>query len=76
MYTVMGDQIVYENIRLGCTKEEGDEEQVFLAFTDVDNEKTHLVPLAVNKANDYIQLIQKVTAGAQIIQATAGDMPK
>lgn len=76
MYTKMGDQIVYENMRLGVTKEEGEEDRVFLAFTDEDNEETHLFPLAISKVEDYIGLVRQAVAGKKIEIATPGDMPR
>lgn len=74
MVTRMGDQLLYENLRLGVTKEEGDNERIFLAFTDTDNEETHLFPINLNKVEQYVNLIRQTAAGQKIEIAT--ELPK
>lgn len=73
MLTKIGDQNVYDNLKMGVSRQEGDNDQIYLAFTDVDNEETHLFPVKLTKVNDYIQLIQKAAANQKIEIAT--EMP-
>lgn len=74
MVTQIGDQLVYDNLKMGVSKQEGEDDRIYLAFTDADNEKTHLFPVGINKVNDYIQLIQATAAGQKIEIAT--EMPQ
>lgn len=70
MITKIGEQLVYENLKMGVSREEGEDDRIFLAFTDVDNEETHLFPVALSKVEDYIGLIRQAAAGKKIEIAT------
>lgn len=76
MVTQVGDQTILDNLKMGAVKNNEDPSIVYMAFTDVDNERTYLVPIAAAKIDQYFQLIKQTAAGQQIEVAGADQMPK
>lgn len=76
MVTKIGDQILLDNLKLGAINNPDDPETVYMAFTDVDNEETYTVPIAVNKLDQYFTLLKQTAAGQRIEVAGADQMPR
>lgn len=69
MVTKQGNLLIYDNLKLGWTKMEGDE-RIYAAFTDTDNEETHLFGLEPNKFEQFVNLGRQTLAEQKIEIAT------
>lgn len=70
MVTRAGEQLFYENVKLGWAKNEEDSTTIMLAVTDVDNEEVHLFPISVERFEQFISLGRQTVAGKKIEVAT------
>jgi hypothetical protein len=66
----MGDQIVYDNFKMGAANNEGDPDTIYMVFTDEDNEKIHMFPIALTKVEQYFNLVRQTASGQKIEVAT------
>lgn len=68
MYTKIGEQIFYEDVSLGAAKNSNDPrgETIYLTFSDGDNNEIHLVPIALDRLEQYFNLVRQTAAGQQI----------
>lgn len=76
MVTYVGDHIILDNIKLGASPNEAEPGEVYLGFTDIDNEKTYLVPISIAKIDQYFNLVKQTAARVSIEVAGADQMPK
>ena len=74
MVTELGDQRIYDNLKLGAAKNEADPDSIYLVFTDVDNEVIHMIPIALSKVEQYFNLVRQTAAGQKVEIAT--QMPR
>lgn len=75
MVTYAGDLIYLDNLVIGCMKNENDPGTIYLAFTDNDNEKTYLIPVALEKVETYFEHVRASIAKMKIVVAGADEMP-
>lgn len=76
MKTIIGEQIVYDNFTMGAVKNPEDNEQVYIVFTDKDNEQVHMFTVAIDKLEQFFQLIRQTAAGQKIEVVGADRMPR
>jgi hypothetical protein len=76
MVTRVGDRLVYDNIKMGAAKNEAEPEEIYLIFTDKDNEEMHMVPVSISKLEQYFNLVRQTAAGQKIEIASASDLPR
>lgn len=72
----MGEQLVYHNTKIGAAKNEEVDDEVYLTFTDVDNEEIHLVPIKIDRIEQYFNLVRQTAAGQAIEIVGPGGMPR
>jgi hypothetical protein len=75
MVTRLGDMIILDNLKLGVSKDETDDSRVYLGFTDIDNQRTYLIPIKKMRVDEYFQLVKSEIAKMDISIAGANDMP-
>lgn len=76
MVTRVGDHIILDNLKLGASPNEADPTTVYMGFTDVDNEETYLVPIAITKIDQYFQLVKQTAARVEVEIVPASQMPR
>lgn len=76
MKAIIGNQIIYDNFSMGCAKNEEDDSQIYLAFTDNDNEEIHMFTVGINKLEQFFNLVRQTAAGQAIEVVGADKMPK
>lgn len=76
MKTIIGEQIIYDNFGMGAAKNEEDEETIYLAFTDKDNEEVHMFKVAISNLEQYFTLVKQTAAGQKIEVVGADRMPR
>lgn len=75
MKTVIGEQIIYDHFSMGCANNEEDDSQIYLVFTDKDNEEVHMFAIALDKVDQYCALVKQTAAGQKIEIVPASAMP-
>lgn len=75
MVTRLGDHIIYDNLKMGATIMEGEDDKVYLAFTDVDNDETHFFPVALTKVEQYLNLVRQTAMKQKVEIVGADQMP-
>jgi hypothetical protein len=80
MVTRQGDEDVtmfyYDEIALGWAKDPQDDSRMYFVCTDGDNKEVHLIPIALDKFDQFVKLGQQTMAGLKIQIAGAHEMPK
>lgn len=76
MVTRLGDQLIYDNLKMGFAKNESDPEAIYIVMTDQDNEEVHLFPIAVTKFDQWVNLGKQTVAGKKVEIASPMDMPR
>lgn len=74
MVTRIGDNIIYDNFKMGAAKNETDSDSIYLVFTDTDNEELHMFPVSISKIEQYFNLVRQTVAGQKVEIAT--EMPR
>jgi hypothetical protein len=74
MQTKIGDKYIYDNFRIGVADHPADEDAIYLAFTDIDNERTHMFLMVKSQLPQFEEMIRS-SRGAGIVIAGANEMP-
>jgi NTP pyrophosphatase (non-canonical NTP hydrolase) len=49
MVTRIGNQLYYQNFKVGAAKHPNDDQSMYLVFTDTDNEEVHMFEMALDR---------------------------
>lgn len=66
MVTRQGSMFIYANARAGAAKDEEHDGQIYITFTDPDNEEIHLFPMPISKIEQYANLLKQTASGQKI----------
>lgn len=76
MVTRIGNQLVYQNFKVGAAKHPEDDQSMYLVFTDVDNEEVHMFDIKLSSLDGYIEVLRKTQTTHKLHVASADEMPK
>lgn len=74
MQTRIGSRLLYDNFQAGVATHPANPDEVYLAFTDNDNEETHMFLMTPDSLKKYEQMIREAS-GPGVIIAGLQDMP-
>lgn len=76
MYARYGDRTVYDNYEMGIAQFEEDPDFLYLAFTDSDNEHTHLFKMTREAMDAFADHCKEQLGKKTVAVYGPGDMPK
>lgn len=76
MVTKIGNQLVYQNFKVGAAKHPNDDRAMYLVFTDTDNEQVHMFEMSLDRLDEYNQLLLQTKHAHKLHVASANEMPK
>lgn len=75
MYMRAGEQVIYDNFRVGCVTHPEDDTSIYLVFTDVDNEEVHMFEMKIAQIEQYFNLVRQTANKQKIEVVPASAMP-
>lgn len=77
MYTKIGNRVIYDNFQARVADNPNTPDQVYLVFTEADNETTHMFSIAKDQGDAYIEMLRTaLKGGPSLVIAGAHEMPK
>lgn len=74
MVSKISGRYIYDNFKIGVATHPDEAGSIYLAFTDMDNEETHMFTLAKEQIKAVEGLLREAR-GAGIVIAGANEMP-